>query len=83
MGEYLFPITVEGDSRPEHAKSVKNILQTYFQSKNSLRGDFVVQNLNQNAATILFKKGCCSDCFFVNFVKIAIFTFHDVPLKDL
>lgn len=55
MGEYLFPITVEGNWRPEHAKSVKNVLQNYFQSKNSQGGDCIVQNHNQNAATILFK----------------------------
>ncbi|KAL1266725.1 hypothetical protein QQF64_002400 [Cirrhinus molitorella] len=57
MDEYLYPISVEGVWLPEHAKSVKNKLQIYFQSKKkSQGGDCVVQyNDGSNLATILFK----------------------------
>ncbi|XP_050969644.1 up-regulator of cell proliferation, partial [Labeo rohita] len=57
MDDYLYPIIVEGDWRPEHAKSVKNKLQIYFQSKKkSQGGDCVVQcNDGSNCARILFK----------------------------
>uniref|UniRef100_A0A671QFY6 PAR14-like first RRM domain-containing protein n=2 Tax=Sinocyclocheilus anshuiensis TaxID=1608454 RepID=A0A671QFY6_9TELE len=56
MDEY-YPIIVEGDWGPEHAKSVKNKLQIYFQSKKkSQGGDCVVQyNDGSRSATILFK----------------------------
>ncbi len=56
MGEYFYPVIVEGDWRPELAKSVKNKLQIYFQSKKkSQGGDCVVQYDGSNSATILFK----------------------------
>ncbi len=56
MGEY-YPIIVEGDWGPGHAKSVTNKLQIYFQSKKkSQGGDCVVQyNEGSSSATILFK----------------------------
>lgn len=56
MGEY-YPIIVAGDWGPEQAKSVKNKLQIYFQSKKkSQGGDCVVQyNDGSNSATVLFK----------------------------
>ncbi|TRZ00262.1 hypothetical protein DNTS_003714 [Danionella cerebrum] len=55
--EEQYPVTVEGDWEPEHAKSVKNKLQIYFQSKKKSRGgDCVVKyNDERNTATILFK----------------------------
>uniref|UniRef100_A0A673GC46 PAR14-like first RRM domain-containing protein n=1 Tax=Sinocyclocheilus rhinocerous TaxID=307959 RepID=A0A673GC46_9TELE len=58
MDEY-YPIIVEGDWGPEHAKSVKNKLQIYFQSKKkSQGGDCVVQyDDGSNSATIL--EVCC------------------------
>ncbi|KAF4108229.1 protein mono-ADP-ribosyltransferase PARP14-like [Onychostoma macrolepis] len=62
MDEY-YPIVVEGDWGPEHAKSVKNKLQIYFQSKKkSQGGDCVVQyNDGSNSATILFKSSDIQD----------------------
>uniref|UniRef100_A0A672S1F4 PAR14-like first RRM domain-containing protein n=1 Tax=Sinocyclocheilus grahami TaxID=75366 RepID=A0A672S1F4_SINGR len=61
MDEY--PITVEGDWGPEQAKSVKNKLQIYFQSKKkSQGGDCVVQYDDKgNSATILFKSSDIRD----------------------
>ncbi|KTG46693.1 hypothetical protein cypCar_00039653 [Cyprinus carpio] len=63
MDDYPYPITVEGDWRPEHAKSVKNKLQIYFQSKKkSQGGDCVVQYDDKcNFATILFKSSQSRD----------------------
>ncbi|KAL0188341.1 hypothetical protein M9458_015440, partial [Cirrhinus mrigala] len=57
MDDYLYPIIVEGDWRPEHAKSVKNKLQIYFQSKKKSQGGdcFVQCNDGSNSATIQFK----------------------------
>ncbi|XP_016089355.1 poly [ADP-ribose] polymerase 14-like isoform X2 [Sinocyclocheilus grahami] len=62
MDEY-YPIIAEGDWGPEHAKSVKNKLQIYFQSKKkSQGGDCVVQyNDGSNSATILFKSSDIQD----------------------
>ncbi|XP_026075337.1 poly [ADP-ribose] polymerase 14-like isoform X2 [Carassius auratus] len=61
MDEY--PIIVEGDWGPELAKSVKNKLQIYFQSKKkSQGGDCVVQyDDKSNSATILFKSSVIRD----------------------
>ncbi|XP_073770749.1 protein mono-ADP-ribosyltransferase PARP14 [Danio rerio] len=61
MEEY--PIVVEGDWGPEHAKIVKNKLQIHFQSKKkSQGGDCVVKfNDKSNAATILFKSSDIRD----------------------
>ncbi|XP_026075336.1 poly [ADP-ribose] polymerase 14-like isoform X1 [Carassius auratus] len=55
--EYPYPITVEGNWDPEQAKSVKNKLQIYFQSKKkSEGGDCAVKyDVKSNSATILFK----------------------------
>lgn len=55
MDEY-YPIIVEGDWGPEHAKGVKNKLQIHFQSKKkSQGGDCVVKYDEGKSATILFK----------------------------
>uniref|UniRef100_A0A671M3P1 PAR14-like first RRM domain-containing protein n=1 Tax=Sinocyclocheilus anshuiensis TaxID=1608454 RepID=A0A671M3P1_9TELE len=63
MEDYPYPITAEGDWQPEHAKSVKNKLQIYFQSKKkSQGGDCVVQyDDKSNSATILFKSSDSRD----------------------
>ncbi|XP_059394821.1 protein mono-ADP-ribosyltransferase PARP14-like isoform X1 [Carassius carassius] len=63
MDEYPYPIIVEGDWGPGHAKSVKNKLQIYFQSKKkSQGGDCVVQyNDGSNSTTILFKSSDTRD----------------------
>ncbi|XP_026129258.1 poly [ADP-ribose] polymerase 14-like isoform X3 [Carassius auratus] len=63
MDEYPYPIIVEGDWGPEHAKSAKNKLQIYFQSKKkSQGGDCVVQyNDGSNSTTILFKSSDTRD----------------------
>lgn len=55
MGDY--PVSVEGDWGPENAKSVKNKLQIYFQSKKKSQGGDCVAQYNDasNSATILFK----------------------------
>ncbi|XP_059401193.1 protein mono-ADP-ribosyltransferase PARP14-like isoform X5 [Carassius carassius] len=55
--EYPYPIIVEGNWEPEQAKSVKNKLQIYFQSKKkSEGGDCAVKyDVKSNSATILFK----------------------------
>ncbi|XP_073672142.1 protein mono-ADP-ribosyltransferase PARP14-like [Paramisgurnus dabryanus] len=57
MEEYPYPIVVEGNWKPENAKSLKNKLQIYFQSKKkSHGGDCVVQiNENSSTATVGFK----------------------------
>uniref|UniRef100_A0A8C1MH48 Poly [ADP-ribose] polymerase n=2 Tax=Cyprinus carpio TaxID=7962 RepID=A0A8C1MH48_CYPCA len=62
MNEY-YSIIVEGDWGPEQAKSVKNKLQIYFQSKKkSQGGDCVVQyDDGSNFATILFKSSDIQD----------------------
>ncbi|XP_043106136.1 protein mono-ADP-ribosyltransferase PARP14-like isoform X1 [Puntigrus tetrazona] len=58
-----YPIVVEGDWGPEHAKSVKNKLQIYFQSKKkSQGGDCVVQyDDGSSSAKILFKSSDIRD----------------------
>uniref|UniRef100_A0A672S1M7 PAR14-like first RRM domain-containing protein n=1 Tax=Sinocyclocheilus grahami TaxID=75366 RepID=A0A672S1M7_SINGR len=63
MDDYPYPITAEGDWRPEHAKSVKNKLQIYFQSKKkSQGGDCIMQYDDKcNFATILFKSSDSRD----------------------
>ncbi|XP_065146256.1 uncharacterized protein [Paramisgurnus dabryanus] len=63
MEEYPYPIVVEGNWKPEHAKSLKNKLQIYFQSKKkSQGGDCVLQvNENSSAATVRFKSSAIRD----------------------
>ncbi|XP_043106140.1 protein mono-ADP-ribosyltransferase PARP14 [Puntigrus tetrazona] len=57
-----YPITVEGNWSTKNAKSVKNKLQIYFQSKKSRGGDcFVQYNDWSNSATILFKSSSIRD----------------------
>jgi len=62
-----YPLTVEGDWGTENAKSVKNKLLIYFQSKKkSHGGDCDVQyNGESNSATILFKSSD-SKCYKQN-----------------
>ncbi|RXN29685.1 poly [ADP-ribose] polymerase 14-like protein [Labeo rohita] len=57
MDEYRYPIIVEGNWESEHAKSVKNKLQIYFQSKKKSQGGDCILKYNDknNSATILFK----------------------------
>ncbi|RXN11597.1 poly [ADP-ribose] polymerase 14-like protein [Labeo rohita] len=61
MGDY--PVSVEGDWGPENAKSVKNKLQIYFQSKKKSQGGDCVAQYNDasNSATILFKSSDVRD----------------------
>lgn len=63
MEEYPYPIDVEGDWSPEQAKSLKNKLHIYFQSKKkSQGGDCVVQfNEKSSAVTVLFKSSDIRD----------------------
>ncbi|KAI7793217.1 protein mono-ADP-ribosyltransferase PARP14-like [Triplophysa rosa] len=63
MEEYPYPIVVDGEWSPEQAKSLKNKLQIYFQSKKkSQGGDCVVQvNEKSSAATVLFKSSDIRD----------------------
>ncbi|XP_026129256.1 poly [ADP-ribose] polymerase 14-like isoform X1 [Carassius auratus] len=61
MDEY-YPVTVEGNWQATNAKSVKNKLQIYFQSKRSQGGDCIVQyNDGSDSATILFKSSRIRD----------------------
>uniref|UniRef100_A0A8C1WAV4 Poly [ADP-ribose] polymerase n=1 Tax=Cyprinus carpio TaxID=7962 RepID=A0A8C1WAV4_CYPCA len=63
MDEYPYPIIVEGNWESEQAKSVKNKLQIYFQSKKkSQGGDCAVKcDDKSNSATILFKSSDIRD----------------------
>ncbi|XP_051540548.1 protein mono-ADP-ribosyltransferase PARP14-like isoform X2 [Myxocyprinus asiaticus] len=63
MEDYPYPIIVEGDWRTEHAKSVKNKLQIYFQSKKkSNGGDCAVQyDEKSGTATVQFKSSDTRD----------------------
>ncbi len=55
MTDDYYPIIVEGNWQTKNAKSLRNKLQIYFQSKKSQGGDCVVQYDGSNSATILFK----------------------------
>ncbi|XP_058644826.1 protein mono-ADP-ribosyltransferase PARP14 isoform X2 [Onychostoma macrolepis] len=62
MTDDYYPLTVEGNWQTKNAKSLKNKLQIYFQSKKSQGGDCVVQyNDGSNSATILFKSSDIRD----------------------
>uniref|UniRef100_A0A8C1MHD2 PAR14-like first RRM domain-containing protein n=1 Tax=Cyprinus carpio TaxID=7962 RepID=A0A8C1MHD2_CYPCA len=85
MDEYPYSIIVEGDWGPEHAKSVKNKLQIYFQSKKkSQGGDCVVKykpNDGSNSATILFKSPDIRDGVLSKAEHIIIIDNQQIKLK--
>uniref|UniRef100_A0A9J8AV17 Poly [ADP-ribose] polymerase n=1 Tax=Cyprinus carpio carpio TaxID=630221 RepID=A0A9J8AV17_CYPCA len=85
MDEYPYSIIVEGDWGPEHAKSVKNKLQIYFQSKKkSQGGDCVVEykpNDGSNSATILFKSPDIRDGVLSKAEHIIIIDNQQIKLK--
>ncbi|XP_048033781.1 protein mono-ADP-ribosyltransferase PARP14-like [Megalobrama amblycephala] len=78
-----YPIVVEGDWGPEHAKSVKNKLHIHFQSKKkSQGGDCVVQyNDKSDSATILFKSSDIRDAVLSQAEHIITFGSHRIKLK--
>ncbi|ROL54453.1 Poly [ADP-ribose] polymerase 14 [Anabarilius grahami] len=78
-----YPIVVEGDWGPEHAKSVKNKLHIHFQSKKkSQGGDCVVQyNDKSNSATILFKSSDIRDAVLSQTEHIINIDSHRIKLK--
>ncbi|XP_073730303.1 protein mono-ADP-ribosyltransferase PARP14 [Misgurnus anguillicaudatus] len=57
MDGYPYPIVVVGDWNREHAKTLKNKLQIYFQSKKKSQGGDCVVEIDQNSstATVRFK----------------------------
>nr|XP_055064621.1 protein mono-ADP-ribosyltransferase PARP14-like [Misgurnus anguillicaudatus] len=83
MEEYPYPIVVEGDWNPEHAKSLKNKLHIYFQSKKkSQGGDCVVQvNENSSAATVRFKSSEIRDGVLSKTNHVLTFGKDNVNLK--
>ncbi|XP_051540797.1 protein mono-ADP-ribosyltransferase PARP14-like isoform X3 [Myxocyprinus asiaticus] len=83
MEEYPFPIIVEGDWRPEHAKSVKKKLQIYFQSKKkSQGGDCVVQyDEKSSTATIQFKSPHIRDGVLSKAEHVITIEKYEVKLK--
>ncbi|XP_051973987.1 protein mono-ADP-ribosyltransferase PARP14-like isoform X2 [Xyrauchen texanus] len=83
MEDYPFPIIVEGDWRPEHAKSVKNKLQIYFQSrKKSQGGDCVVQyDQKSSTATIQFKSSDIRDGVLSKAEHVITIEQYEVKLK--
>ncbi|KAA0703895.1 Poly [ADP-ribose] polymerase 14 [Triplophysa tibetana] len=83
MEEYPYPIAVEGEWSPEQAKSLKNKLQIYFQSKKkSQGGDCVVRfNENTSAVTVLFKSSDTRDNVLSKADHVIIIDKDKVELK--
>ncbi|XP_056323301.1 protein mono-ADP-ribosyltransferase PARP14 isoform X2 [Danio aesculapii] len=81
MDEY-YPIIVEGDWGPEHAKSVKNKLQIHFQSKKkSQGGDCVVKYDERKSATILFKTSDIRDAVLSQTEHVITIDTQQIKLK--
>ncbi|XP_016410796.1 poly [ADP-ribose] polymerase 14-like isoform X2 [Sinocyclocheilus rhinocerous] len=83
MDEYPYPIIVEGNWESEQAKSVKNKLQIYFQSKKkSQGGDCAVKyDDKSNSATILFKSSDIRDAVLSKAEHIITVDNQQIKLK--